>query len=201
MKMPMGPSVTHLKNRLVDCPSEYLEEPVLKESDRGVRVDAVVADLMLELGGELLTAREVARFGPESKYSKNQLRLVLVACWLLQDHKLRSCWTYRRAELAKRAKNWLGGDLLKLGALINVDEFIVDSERREELSRLALRALGFRPEGETEAVAQDRLTMVDSVERRRVLKETRERVERAEKLRKKMAEQRAREAASRYTRE
>ena len=200
MKIPEGPSVAHLTKRLIDCPPDYLEEPVLGD-DVGARVDAVVADLMLELSGELPAAGEVARFGPESRYSKNQLKLVLVACWLLGEPEFRTRWAYRRAKLAAMAKKWLEGDLLELGSMVHVDEFIIDSERRVELSRLALKALGFLPKGESQKVAQDRLTMVDSLERKRVLAQTKERVERAEELRKKLAEQRAREAASRYTRE
>jgi hypothetical protein len=48
---------------------------------------------------------------------------------------------------------------------------VAGTDRREELARLCLRALGLRPAGETAAQAEDRLATLNSVERRRVLHE------------------------------
>ena len=67
--------------------------------------------------------------------------------------------------------------------------------------RLCLRDLGLRPEGETEAQAQDRLTTLSTAERSRVLAAARQAEERARAVREAMAKQAAEEAAAQYSRE
>ncbi|WP_051207726.1 hypothetical protein [Saccharospirillum impatiens] len=76
-----------------------------------------------------------------------------------------------------------------------------DEDQREELIRLTLNGLGQKPQGETDRQAQDRLLMVSSTERARVVAASRAAEERAEAIRQALAEKRAREAADKYTRE
>ncbi|WP_127557645.1 hypothetical protein [Saccharospirillum alexandrii] len=76
-----------------------------------------------------------------------------------------------------------------------------DEDQREELIRLALNGLRLKPQGETDREARDRLLMVSSTERARVVAASRAAEERAEAIRQALAEQRAREAADKYTRE
>lgn len=78
---------------------------------------------------------------------------------------------------------------------------LTDEERREELIRLTLDALKLIPAGETERQAKDRLLMVSSAEQARVLAASKAAFERDEKIRRALAEQRARESADKYTRE
>jgi len=156
---------------------------------------------MVTLGGALPTKEQVSEFASDSDLNENQLRLISITAWLLSDPKLRTCWgSSEGQEIATQTKSWLQEDIAELGELVQAQLFITDSERREELCRLALKHLGLLPEGATEEVAQDRLMMVDSVERRRVMKKTEDRVRKAEELRKKMRMEKIQEAA-RYTRE
>ncbi len=76
-----------------------------------------------------------------------------------------------------------------------------DEDQREELIRLTLKGLRLKPQGETDREARDRLLMVSSTERARVVAASRAAEERAEAIRQALAEQRAREAADKYTRE
>ncbi len=78
---------------------------------------------------------------------------------------------------------------------------IDDEDQREELIRLTLNGLRLKPEGETDQQAKDRLLMVSSSERARVVAASRAAEERAEAIRKALAQRRAREAADKYTRE
>ncbi len=76
-----------------------------------------------------------------------------------------------------------------------------DLDRREEFVRLCLRELSLHPEGETPAQAEDRLTALDSGERRKLALAARQAEQRAQEIRKKMAEKAAQEAAAKYGRE
>jgi hypothetical protein len=78
---------------------------------------------------------------------------------------------------------------------------VSDPERREELVRLCLAALGLRPAGETEVQAQDRLTASSSVERERVVRATKTQLQHARQVREAMRRKAAEEAAAREIRE
>ena len=78
---------------------------------------------------------------------------------------------------------------------------VTDPDRREELARLALARLGFRPAGETVAQAQDRLTTLNSAERARVMKAAQVAEQRARQIREALARKAAEESADKWTRE
>jgi hypothetical protein len=118
--------------------------------------------------------------------------LVLITCWLAADAELVAAG--RTAEL--RA---LIAGLSRLAALVDATQFVSDPDRREELARITLRALGLRVADETPAQSEDRLSTVDSVRRAEVLRAAREAEERAAAVRKAMEEKRAQEAAARYS--
>lgn len=165
--------------------------------DRGqVHVDAVVSDLVLDLGGDPPDPKQLERFRPRGKEHRNLLRQVLIACWLLHDEPFRQARRFARPALA-----WLTDGLSSLARLVAADLLVSDPDRREELARLCLAALGLRPLGESQAQAEDRLKTLNSVERERILRETQAQVEHARRLRQAMQEQQAREAAARYSRE
>jgi hypothetical protein len=120
-------------------------------------------------------------------------RLVLVACWLLADPELLACGPDALA-------GWLTArDLVTLSLLVDPLRFVQDADRREELARLALRALSLRCAGESPEQSADRLSTVDSVRRHEVLIAAKAAEERAAAVRKAMEEQRAKEAAARYS--
>lgn len=192
--MKLGPSVEHLTRRLAECPEDFLAEPKLKKGGGPIEVAAVVADLLQDLGAtERLTDAQAAAWEQARAAHRNRLRLVLVACWLCHDPWLEEARCY-----APRVLRWLSEDLTALAEHGAAELFVSDPDRREELVRLLLAALELVPEGETPEQAADRLAALDSVERARVIRETREQEERARKLRAQMQAERARQAAARY---
>jgi hypothetical protein len=190
-----GPALDRLTHRLAECPPDFLAAPRAAGED-GVHVKAVVHDVLLALGGPAPSADDLDPFGPPAENSNRPLSLVLVACWLLHDD-----WFVARGNLAGPSLAWLQSGLRDLSALVAPRTFVSDPDRREELARLCLAALGLRPDGETEAQAEDRLRTLDSIERARLLHDTRAQQERARQLREAMKKKEAAEAAAKVTRE
>jgi hypothetical protein len=85
--------------------------------------------------------------------------------------------------------------------VVSAELFVSDGDRREELARALLDALGLLPAGETAPQAADRLRALSSVGRARVIGATRAQQQRARELREKMASEQARQAAARYSSE
>lgn len=190
-----GPVLDRLTRRLSECPAEFLEEPLIGGSGM-VHADAVAADLILDLGGEPLDEGALEPFRSSDKRSRDLLRLVLIACWLLRDP-----WFLKERRFAPAALAWLREGLRELAAAVSPELFVSDPDRREELARRCLRALGLRPAGETELQSGDRLTTIDSVERAAVIRDMQEKQKRTRELRRKMQEQEAQEAAAKAGRE
>lgn len=173
-----GPPLQALMHRLSECPDDFFADDI----DR----TAVVSDLSLALGGGLLKD-DVFRKAPT---------VVLIAAWLLYDP-----WFREQKRFAADALRFLEHALHKVAALVDAKAFVTDPDRREELVRLTLHALALRPEGESEAQAADRLTTLSSVERAKVIQETRAAQERVRQVREAMRKKAAEEAAAAYGRE
>ena len=188
-----------LTRRLAECPAEFLAEPRIGMNGQ-VRVAAVVADLVRDLGGPLLTPAQVEVFQPRRSdragQQRNWLALVLVGAWLLGDP-----WFRQDQRFGASAAGFLSDRLRELADLNVAGKFVSDPDRREELARLCLSGLGLRPAGETAAQAADRLTTISSTERRRVLEAARLAEERAQAVRAAMAKKAAEEAAAQSSRE
>lgn len=188
-----GPALDSLTHRLADCPEDFLAEPLIGRSGQ-VHVRAVVNDTMLNLGGRLARAEGLTAFSGAG--DRNRLRLVLVACWLLNDP-----WFTRRKCFSGPAFTWLADGLTALASAASAGLFVTEPDRREELARLCLAALGLRPAGENAAQAADRLATLDSVEHARVMRDMQEKQRRARELREQMRRREAEEAAAKVTRE
>jgi hypothetical protein len=176
--------VARLTRRLADTPPDFLSDPM------AVAVPAVVSDVLLMAGGTPLDGAEAARFEVNEPRWR---RLVLVVCWLVADPML-------LATGPSALKRWLTArELFTLSLLVAPLHFVQDPDRREELARVTLRALSLNPAGESAEQAADRLATVDSVRRQEVLIAAKVAEERAAAVRKAMEEQRAKEAAARYS--
>lgn len=179
-----GVAVARLTRRLADTPQDFLADPAT------VAVPAVVSDVLLMAGGRALDSTAAEPFEANEPRWR---RLVLVTCWLVADPAL-------LAAGPAALTTWLASpDLVALSGLVDPPRFTQDPDRREELARLTLRALRLRPANETPEQSADRLSTVDSVRRQEVLVAAREAEARAAAVRKAMEEQRAREAAARYS--
>jgi hypothetical protein len=91
--------------------------------------------------------------------------------------------------------------LPELARLSKPERWLRDPEGIEEFVRLILRELNVPPKGETEARAADRLQSVSLLERRRLLKVSREAENRARAIREALQAKAAQEAADKYQRE
>lgn len=193
-----GPLLEMLTRRLAECPADFMAAPRDRGGKGEVVVAAVVFDLLRELGGLTLTPEqlEVFEFKRGNAQRERNLRLVLVASWLLYDP-----WFRSRNKFAAPAYELLALGLDDVAAIVQPQTFVADPDRREELARLCLQALGLRPAGETRSQAEDRLSTLDSVERARVVREARAAEARARQIREEMARKAAEEAAAVYGRE
>jgi len=173
-----GPPLENLTRRLAECPAEFLALPSFWE--RGaVHVDAVVSDLLRDLGGAGLTAETARVFRSRNrKADRARLSLALLGCWLLHDE-----WFIGRPGFAEPALQLLSQGLSELAETTAAANFVADPDRREELARLCLRELGLRPAGETIAQAQDRLSTLNAAERQRVIKASLQAEQRAQQIR------------------
>lgn len=195
MRSEIGPALEGLTRRLTETPPEFLRRPGGGEAGT-VAVAAVVSDLLRDLGGEGLTAARARPFVVGDEEGRRRLALVLVAAWLLADR-----WFRDANRFAPAAYELLSTGLDDLAAIVEPARFTTDPDRREELARVCLKALGLRPAGETEAQSADRLATLDSAERIHVLRDTRKAQQRVAEVREAMRKKAAEEAAAAYGRE
>jgi hypothetical protein len=191
----VGPPIERLTRRLSETPADFLENPVPSGGRSAVNVAAVVSDLVVDLGGKLLSALDAKSFG--TRRGARHLTTILVSCWLLHED-----WFLEAGRFAEPAKKLLTGkELAEMAQAVAPRLFVTDPDRREELARFCLAQLGLRPAGETETTARDRLTTLSTIERRRVIRETREAQERMRRIQEQMRQKAAREAAPAWGRE
>lgn len=190
-----GPLLETLTRRLTDTPPEFLDAPCMGAGG-GVAVAALVNDV-LAMHDTSASLEDLRRFAPGSgKAERNRLALVQVACWLLADD-----WFVAASLTASQLLERLDKDVADLAASVSARRFVEDADHREELARVMLARLGYRPAGETVAQSTDRLTRISSVERRRLLAASRDAEARARAIREALAKKAAEEAADKWTRE
>lgn len=191
--MIAGPPLERLMRRIAETPDDFLAEPRIGAGR--VATAALVGDLLAALGHSV-TAADLGAFTGSSNAERNRLMLVAVAIWLLADD-----WVAVAAPARATLTEFLGERIAELAAAGRADAFVGDAERREELARTALAALGLFPAGETEMQAADRLSAVSAAERRRLLRASQDAEERARAIREALIRKAAEESADKYTRE
>jgi hypothetical protein len=171
------PLLESLTRRLAETPEEFLlPEPTIS-------VVAIAHDTL-------------RAFGVSNPPSLATNPITALTCWLLNDP-----WFLDHPDLAAQVQTLLATSLKPLAATVKAGDFVTAPDRREELARFCLAALGLRPQGETVAQAKDRLSALDSVERLKVIRDTQAAEARAQKIRIEMARKAAEEAAAKETRE
>jgi hypothetical protein len=190
-----GPSLETLTHRITETPEDFLAEPKIGHSGQ-VPVQAVVSDLLAQLGVGADASKLSVFAGNNAKNDRNRLAVTLLLCWLLADE-----WFVNFKPDGARILSLLEETASQLAAQVASKSYLNDADRREELVRTVLARLDCRPAGETAAQAQDRLTSLSSVERERVLKASREAEERSRAIRAALAKKAADESADKWTRE
>ena len=175
--------------RLARCPAELYDFP-----NESVIPLAVVQDTVFHLGGPALSAS--IRKAITSEKASGRMPFMLLACYVLADPMFSG-----RKDLLPRALELLGQGFMELSAVARAPDFVLSTDRREELVRLSLSSLGLLPEGETKAMAANRLEALDTVRRVALMRKASELRKRQEELRKAMERKAAEEAASKWSRE
>jgi hypothetical protein len=189
-----GPPLELLLRRVAETPPDFLAEPRTCSGRGLVHVAAVACDTALLLGHP---RPDAADFVPEDRpVSIRTAGVAALLCWLITEPSLRAV-----RPTAKAVSGLLVSGAAELGAHLGAAKYVGDPDRREELVRFALAALGLRPRGETVAQAQDRLSALNSAERLRVVAAAREAEARARQIREALARKAAMESADKYTRE
>lgn len=189
-----GPQLNALTHRLSECPPEFQQQPRQGQSG-AVDVAAIVCDHFRAMQSGEEKSGFVKQVEMIRGFSKSRQQLIAFATWLLHEP-----WFLEQRRLNAQMWQFLLGE--KLGTLaetVRAELMVTDPDRREELVRICLHALGLRPRGETIAQATDRLNTLDSVERNRVVLQTRSAEARARKIREGMTRRAAQEAAARYS--
>src|SRR5437016_5785478 len=190
-----GPILEKLTRRLAETPPDFLDEPRIGTTGR-VFVPALVNDL-LSLYGARAPAAALMRFhGADAKIDRNRLALAMITVWLLADE-----WFVSVKIPQADALRVLDETVTELAAATAAHKFVNDTDRREELARVVLARLNYRPARETIAQATDRLSSLSSTERRRLLEASRAAERRARAIREALAKKAAEESADKWTRE
>ena len=192
--MTAGPPLEVLMRRIAEAGSDVLIEPRI--GAQGVAaVDAVVLDLFDLLGLEIPGSLE--DFGANKPVQeRRRLQITLLLTWLCADETLQA-----HAKNAALLLQILQQVPAELARYTTVEQLVSDMDRREELARLTLARMQLLPLGETAAQAQDRLNVLSSAERERLVAASRAAEVRARELREAMARRAAEEAADKMGRE
>jgi hypothetical protein len=181
-----------LTRRLADTPPDFAAPPRI--GARGtLHVAALVHDVAKRLG-TALPADALQRLAGDG--NAEYLAVVALLAWLLAD----DCFAGAQPAQA-RLLALIGQAAADLAAATKARQFVADPERREELVRMTLATLGWRPAGETAEQAADRLAAISGIERRRLLEASRAAEQRARAIRDALARQAAEEAADKWSRE
>jgi len=197
-----GPVLQDLMQRISKIPDTFflpIAESIYSTSkSEEINIPAVISDLIFDLSGEIPSVYSLSDFMlKHNEDNSNFLRLITICVYLFSD-----AWFSKAGGYANGVFKFLRNrQIQRLAEIINYKEFINDMERREELVRLCLDSLNLFPQGENRVIAKDRLTTLDSIERKRIIEKSRKAQERSRQLREAMARKKAQEAASKMSRE
>lgn len=189
-----GPPLEQLTRRLMETPAPFLGEPRFGKQGN-VNVAALVADVLAQFGLHADTDQLKRFVGHDRGKERNPRMLTQILCWLLTDPALSG-----KLDVTQLL-TLLFDEANALAEKVAAKEFVDNDERREELSRLALRSAGLRPQGESANVAEDRWLTVSTRERTRLASATRAAEERARQIREALARKAAEASADKWSRE
>ncbi len=185
------PNVSEMIHHIKQCPAEFLGQPD-RNGRSGISTEALVNDTVRTLTADDTAPRPIDITA--AKRSLAELSLQQICCWAL-SHPF-----FRQIDDGWLRQFFCRG-LSEVAPLVKPEQWVKDEERAEELARIIFAACGHCPGGESEAEAADRFDSVNTIKRLKVIEETKAAMERAQEIRRQMAEKAAREAANVYSRE
>jgi hypothetical protein len=193
------PELYYFMQRLQNTPIQILEYSLTsKESDvKSINPISIIKDLLYDFGLSFSEWNSIQiPINPNDSIQENYLRTLLIFVYLLNDPFFKS-----RSIRFLKLKDLLFQKVRSYSNIIKSRDWIYDLERREETIRITLQALDLRLKNESFNQSQDRLLSIDSIEREKMISETRKAQARAKELRERLERQEAEEAASKYNRE
>ena len=190
-----GPALESLTHRLADTQGEFLAEPRIQGSGE-ISVAALVNDLC-HLHGARAPFEQLAPFiGTSVRADRNRLALAMITVWLLADE-----WFVAQRLAQRDLLGVFAVALPALGIANAAHKYVQDPDRREELVRVVLAQLGYRPADESVEQATDRLSSISGSERKRLLEASRAAEKRAREIREALAKKAAEESADKWSRD
>jgi hypothetical protein len=175
----------HLKK----CPEMFLNEHS--------QAKILIKDIYRKIYGNFnISDNEIPTVTDIDNLSENHILSVQIGCWFFSFQAFKGNKSYLAG-----IHNFFFEELHELSTVVNHRSWIEDDDRAEEFIRLALRSCDIIPNGETSLQAADRLDALDTLKRMEVLRQSNDAYERIREIRRKMAEEKAREAANVYGRE
>jgi hypothetical protein len=199
----VGPPLASALRRMIEVPSDF----VITEADLSASafVPAVVHDAVLEILGTV----DAGLFGNflaehQTTSADRGFGVASLIAWLLLDRSMRTPPSTDDDPIPLDGQTvWglLTEHASALGAEVTATQWMNDPDRREELCRVVMAFAGLRPEGETVAQAEDRLSSMSSAQRRRLFQASMAAENRARQIRDELSRKAAQEAADKATRE
>lgn len=181
----------HLKG----CPSEFLAS-MLVPTDTS-HPNALLLDVYRKVYGDFTVATsELPSTNNSRALDENQAMSIQIGCWFFHHDFFAS-----QPDLLPKIHAFLFEHLREVCGFVKFPLWVEDEDRSEEFVRIALDCLDMVPAGETFDEASDKLDALSTLKRHGVLKQTNQSLARIKEIRRKMAEEKAREAANVYGRE
>jgi hypothetical protein len=192
----LSADITGLMLHLRNCPEDFLR-PSSYMNGGVVHTNALLSDTYrIILGNLLVPDDDLPQMAADPTMSGDHLVSIHIACWLFNHPVFRDI-----SEVPVGMERFLFFELPALSQHVSCFDWLRDEDRSEEFIRLALKTCGLLLSGENPEDANDRLEALSTLKRISVLKQSQEAVDRITEIRRKMAEQKAREAANVYGRE
>lgn len=185
-----------LLTHLMACPDLFLKPSSFLKSG-GLNSIALLSDTYRFIMGDLFQKKYLLNDDKLLKnLDENHWGAIHISIWLL-SHKN---FAYQ-PEVAEHLNQFWFDELKLASNFVPFKNWIDDEERAEEMVRLLLNCCEIIPESESAEEAADKLESISSADRQKVLAESNAANERIMKIKREMAEKKAREAANTYSRE
>ncbi len=182
-------SIYDLLDHLKKCPIEFQKQEV--------STHALVGDVYRKITGDY-TFKEfnIPKAIDFKNYPVDYRIAIQISCWLLSYHKIKGDQNF-----LNKINTFLFDELSILFKYVKSPKWIEDDDRSEELIRLFLNCCNIILEGENMAEAADRFESLSTIKRLGVLEKSKAAYDRMMEIRRKLAAEKAREAANPYGRE